>query len=169
MKIENSLQPDIPKIFELYRIATDYMKSKNQVHWPEFSEELISAEVEEKRQWKLVIDNSIACIWATTLNDELIWGEKNNDPSLYLHRITTNPIFRGQGLLKHVIDWSINHCKEQNLQFLRLDTVGLNKGLIKHYEKHGFKFLGMKDLENTDGLPDHYKAGGVCFFEMEIV
>ncbi len=41
MTIENSILTDIPKIFELYSIATAYMKSKNQVYWPEFPKELI--------------------------------------------------------------------------------------------------------------------------------
>ena len=67
MTIENSEQTDVPKIFDLYRIATNYMKSKNQVYWPEFPKELIINEIEENRQWKLLIDNQIACIWACLL------------------------------------------------------------------------------------------------------
>jgi len=168
MNIKNSQPEDLPQIFNLYSLATDYMKSKNQVHWPEFPEELILNEIKEKRQWKLLIDDQIACIWATTLNDELIWGSKNNEPSLYIHRIATDPNFRGRNLVSHLIDWAIDYGKKQNLEFLRMDTVGLNKGLIAHYEKLGFNFLGTKALENTDGLPDHYKAGAVCYFQMPI-
>ncbi len=56
MIIENSNLTDMPKIFDLYRIATTYMKSKNQVYWPEFSKELTLNEIEENRQWKLLID-----------------------------------------------------------------------------------------------------------------
>lgn len=103
MKIENSKLKDVTKIFDLYRIATNYMKSKNQVYWPEFPKGLIINEIEENRQWKLLIDEQIACIWATTLNDELIWGDKNNEPSLYIHRIATNPDFRGQNLVEKLI------------------------------------------------------------------
>ena len=76
MIIENSKLIDITIILDLYKIATDYMKSKNQVYWPEFPKELITNEIEENRQWKLLIDRKIACIWATTMNDELIWGNK---------------------------------------------------------------------------------------------
>ena len=83
MTIKNSKLTDVPKIFDLYRIATNYMKSKNQVYWPEFQKELITNEIEENRQWKLLINEKIACIWATTMNDELIWGNKK-EPSLYI-------------------------------------------------------------------------------------
>jgi hypothetical protein len=46
-----------------------------------------------------------------------------------------------------------------------MDTVGLNKTLIRHYGKSGFEFLGIKPLKSTSGLPEHYKAGEVCYFQ----
>ncbi|KQC28814.1 GNAT family N-acetyltransferase [Flagellimonas eckloniae] len=168
MKIENSGLTDISEIFNLYRIATEYMKSKNQVYWPEFSKELVLNEIEENRQWKLLIDEKIACIWATTLNDELIWGNKK-EPSLYIHRIATNPEFRGQNLIIKLIDWANKFGKNKDLKFIRMDTVGLNEGLISHYRKFGFEFLGAKRLENTNGLPEHYKNGEVCYFQKSII
>ncbi|WP_456440422.1 GNAT family N-acetyltransferase [Psychroserpens sp.] len=168
MTIENSNLTEVPKIFELYRIATDYMKSKDQVYWPEFPKELILNEIEDNRQWKLLINKQIACIWATTLNDELIWGNEN-EPSLYIHRIATDPKFRGQNLVKKLMDWANKFGKNQSLKYIRMDTVGLNKGLISHYKKIGFEFLGTKKLKNTNGLPEHYKDGEVCYFQKEII
>ncbi len=169
MKITNSTSADIPKIFELYRIATAYMQSKNQVSWPEFSKELIQTEINENRQWKLLLEGEIACIWATTQTDALIWGAKDLEPSLYLHRIATNPHFRGRNLVKQLIDWANGHGKAKGLTYLRMDTVGLNKGLIGHYKKLGFQFLGAKKLDDTNGLPAHYQEGEVCLFQKDIV
>lgn len=169
MIIKNSQLTDIPKIFDLYEKATAYMKSKKQVYWPEFPKQLVIDEIEESRQWKLVIDGEIACIWATTFTDELIWGDKNIEPSLYIHRIATDSNFRGRNLVGKLIDWANAYGKENNLKYLRMDTVGHNKGLITHYEKLGFQFLGIKPLENTIGLPDHYKEGEVCFFQKEVI
>jgi GNAT superfamily N-acetyltransferase len=168
MEILNSNLADLPTIFDLYRVATEYMKSKNQVYWPEFPKELIVKEIEEKRQWKIIIDGQIACIWAITQNDELIWGNKNNEASVYIHRISTNPKFRGQNLVKQIVNWANDYCKRNSLKFIRMDTVGFNNGLINHYEKLGFDFLGTKELENTDGLPNHYNDGEVCLFQIEV-
>ena len=126
MKIENSNLTDLIKIFDLYKIATDYMKSKNQVYWPVFSKELIINEIEENRQWKLLINGQIAFIWSTALNDELIWGNKSKEPSLYIHRIATNPEFRGQNLVKKLIDWANEFGKKKKIKYIRMDTVGLN-------------------------------------------
>ena len=104
------------QIFELYALATEYMKSKNQVAWPEFSREMVSTEIKESRQWKLLIDNKIACIWATTLNDDLIWGA-NNDKAIYIHRIATNPFFRGRKLVSQIVNWAEQYCLTENLKF----------------------------------------------------
>ena len=168
MLIKNSTHKDIPQIFDLYKIATDYMKSKDEVYWPEFSKELITNEIKENRQWKLLINGKIACIWATTMNDELIWGDKK-EPSIYIHRIATNPEFRGQNLIKKLVDWANKFGKNRNLKYIRMDTVGLNIGLIHHYKKFGFDFLGTRKLEKTNGLPEHYKQGEVCYFQKEII
>lgn len=168
MKIQNSELSDLPKIFDLYRIATDYMTSKNQVAWPKFAEDLVVEEIENRRQWKLLINGEIACIWATTSNDESIWGTEKNEPSIYIHRIATNPDFRGQKLVKQIVIWADQYGIENNLKYIRMDTVGLNKGLICHYENLGFQFLGAKELDNVDDLPEHYSKGPVCLFQREI-
>ncbi|MCZ4408520.1 GNAT family N-acetyltransferase [Cryomorphaceae bacterium 1068] len=168
MKIENSTLEDIPRIFEFYRIATAYMKSKNQVHWPEFSIDLIMHEINEHRQWKLVMDQEIACIWATTLEDELIWGHNSKDPALYIHRIAVNPDFRGKNLVNELARWANDFGHSLDLKYIRIDTVGYNQALISHYEKVGFEFLGMRKLANNAGLLDHYKEGEVCYFQKEI-
>jgi len=166
-QITNSTQNDLSKIFELYRIATDYMKSKDQVSWPEFEKELIINEIDNLKQWKIVIDGEIACIWATALSDDMIWGA-NQEPSIYLHRIATNPKFRGQNLVGQIVSWADQFCVSNNLKYVRMDTVGLNQGLIKHYEKLGFAFLGTKELKDTSELPDHYNDGAVCLFQREV-
>lgn len=165
MEIKNSDLKDIPKILEMYSMATAYMKRKNQVAWPVFSKELVEEEIKDSRQWKILINGEIACIWATALKDELIWGNDNNQASVYIHRITSHPNFRGQNLVKYVVEWADEFCKDQNLKYVRMDTVGLNKGLISHYGKLGFEFLGSKELENVKDLPDHYSEGPVCLFQ----
>ncbi len=152
----------------MYSQATEYMISKNQVAWPIFEEAMIEEEIMANMQWKLNIDHEIACIWATTFSDEQIWGEKNDDPAVYIHRIASNPAFRGKKLVNHLVEWAKIFAVSNNKKFIRMDTVGLNQGLISHYGKMGFKFLGSKKLNNTEGLPDHYKQGEVCFFELKL-
>lgn len=168
MEIRKSNKSDLDQIFDLYRIATDYMKSKNQVSWPEFDRKMVETEIEEGRQYKLSLDGNIACIWAIALSDEEIWGADNKDASVYLHRIATDPDYRGRGLVSKVIDWANDYALNHNLKYVRLDTVGPNEGLIRHYQRHGFDYLGTRQLENTSSLPEHYSMGPVCLFQKEV-
>ncbi len=169
MKIENSSHNDLAEIFKLYREATEFQKIKfpgNQ--WPEFSQELVVEELEENRQFKIVIENSIACIWAVTFSDAEIWGAKNCDPAIYIHRIATNPHFRGQNFVSAIVSWAKEYAPQNNKKFIRLDTCGDNRKLISHYCNAGFNFLGIKKLKDSTGLPAHYENADVCYFEIEL-
>lgn len=159
---------DIETIFGLYRMAAQYMKERFPVHFPEFDRQLVIREIEEGRQWKMMIDGELACIWAITWNDPQIWEEKDKEPSIYIHRITTVPAFRGRQLVKEIVNWAKQYAKEQEKKYVRLDTVGENQKLIQHYQQCGFNFLGMVQLKDTTGLPAHYQLDKVSLFELEV-
>ena len=168
MIITNSAPTDLEEIFDFYRLATEYQKTRASVVWPDFERDLIIKEIEEKRQWKIIVDKATVCVFATTFNDPLIWGEKDKDPSVYIHRIATNPAYRGHNLVMAIVDWAKNYAKENKKKFIRLDTVGENKGLINHYQQCGFNFLGLFKLKNTGGLPAHYHNASVSLFEISV-
>lgn len=90
MQILNSTIEDLEEIFNLYKIATQFQIMKSLVPWLEFERSLIIKEVNENRQWKILVEDKIACIWATCFTDSLIWEKRNNDPAVY--PITPNPI-----------------------------------------------------------------------------
>ncbi len=168
MMINNSTKADIDEIFRLYKIATDFQKTRFTVHWPEFELALVENEINEKRQWKLEIDGRIACVWATTFDDPQIWEERNADPSVYIHRIATNPDFRGQNLVAEIVNWAKDYAAENDKKFIRMDTVGDNTKLIAYYGKCGFEYLGPLKLRNTEGLPAHYDNATVSLFEIKL-
>jgi ribosomal protein S18 acetylase RimI-like enzyme len=168
MKINNCTIEDVDEIFGLYKIATDFQKTRFISHWPEFEKQMVQTEIAENRQWKLIINEKIDCVWATTFSDPQIWEERNNDPAMYIHRIATNPGFRGQNLVSEIVNWARIYAKENKKRFIRMDTAGENLGLIKHYEKCGFNFLGLLKLSNTEGLPAHYNNATVSLFQIEL-
>jgi ribosomal protein S18 acetylase RimI-like enzyme len=170
MTIENSTMLDVDEIFRLYRIATAYQKSKQTVVvWPEFERQLVETEVLENRQWKLIIDGQIACVWAITFSDEQIWEKRNADTAIYIHRIAANPSFRGNNFVLIITEWAKEYAKSLGKGFVRLDTLGNNIKLIEHYKNAGFNFLGLFNLKNTKGLPDHYQNNiPACLFEIKL-
>lgn len=169
MIISNSTLDDIPEIFRLYSLATEYQKVAFPGNiWPEFNQDFIATEVLENRQFKIVINQKIAAIWAITYNDAQIWEERENNDAIYLHRIATNPEFRGNNFVKMISDWSKDFGKKEHKKFIRMDTCGQNDRLINHYKSCGFEFLGMHRLKDSNGLQEHYQDAEVCFFEIEL-
>ncbi|MES2062934.1 MAG: GNAT family N-acetyltransferase [Bacteroidota bacterium] len=170
MEITNSVAADIDEIFRLYNIASAYQKSKKTVIvWPQFDRALVETEIAENRQWKITINGEIACVWATTFSDEQIWEELNTDKAIYIHRIATNPLYRGHNFVQLITNWAIDYAKLNAIDFVRLDTIGNNVKLIEHYTNAGFVFLGLFNLKNTTGLPAHYQSNlPACLFEINV-
>ena len=169
MEIQNSKLEDIDIIYSLYKAATDMQIAKSAVPWPHIDKELIRQEIREKKQWKILINSRVACVFVTTESDPHIWLKRNKDPAIYIHRISTNPDFRGQYMVKDIVKWSIEYAENNNKKYIRMDTVGENHRLINYYKKCGFDFLGLSKLENTTGLPSHYHNATVCLFQIQVL
>lgn len=139
------------------------------VIWPPFEKSFIEKEIKEKRQWKIIIDNIIVCNWAVTFEDREIWGRKDKNDGIYIHRICNNPISRGNRYIDTIVEWSRIYATQIGKQFVRLDTLGNNTKLIEHYTSAGFDFLGMYKLTDTANLPSHYKnEPNCCLFEIDL-
>jgi GNAT superfamily N-acetyltransferase len=169
MKTINSSTKDTEAIFKLYDEAIAFQKTKFTQHWQGFDLKMVQKEIEENRQWKLIDDDdNILCIFATNYNDPFIWEEKDNEPSIYLHRIVTNPIFRGKNNMAEIIKWAKDFGIKNEKKFIRMDTWGENKKLMAYYIKCGFTFVGIVKPKKTEGLPSHYSTTILGLFEMAI-
>jgi ribosomal protein S18 acetylase RimI-like enzyme len=168
MQILPSEQKDIDTIFGLYAKAIEFQKKVSDQHWLPFEHQLVEQEISEQRQWKIILDNKIVCVFAITFSDPFIWKEKNKDPSLYIHRIVTHPDYRGNNFVGHIVNWAKEYGKAHGKKFVRMDTWGDNIKLKNYYERFGFTFLGIITPEKTGELPAHYSAITLALFELPI-
>ncbi len=168
MKIINSDPDDIDIIFKLYDEGTAYQKSVAEKHWKGFPRSLIEKEIREKRQWKIMVGEEVACVFSIAFNDPVIWQEKDKDPAIYIHRIATNPLFRGNSFVKHISGWAVEYAKDNGKRFIRMDTGSGNEKLNNYYVHCGFTYLGIIRLGDTENLPEHYKGGSSSLFEIKI-
>lgn len=167
MEIKNCLLGDADEILALYESARNLQTQRKMVIWPYFEKSFIEKEIREERQWKISIDNTIACNWAITFADKEIWGDKDLGDAIYIHRICTNPKFHGNRYIDAIAAWAKQYAVLKGKKFIRLDTLGNNTRLIEHYTSSGFKFLGMFELTDTANLPAHYQnEPNCCLFEM---
>lgn len=168
MTITNCTIEDIPVMQQLYDLAREFQKEKSNWHWLTFDSEALRKEIEEKRQWKIIVDRKIACIFLIIYDDPFIWGERNKDPSVYIHRIVTHPEFRGKHLTKKIIDWAKEHGKSFGKKYIRIDTWGENKKLTDYYIQCGFTFLEIITPISTENLPSHYTCISLSLLEIKL-
>ncbi len=160
---------DVTQILNLYEQARSFQRQKKMVVWPPFDSSIIQMEIQEQRQYKIEIDGEIACNWTITYEDPDIWEEKDNQNAIYIHRLCTNEKHRGNKFSEKMVDWAIHFVRKLGRDFVRLDTLGNNVGLIKHYTGIGFDYLGPFTLSNTAQLPKHYQDEKVCLlFELDV-
>ncbi|MCE3227769.1 MAG: family N-acetyltransferase [Bacteroidetes bacterium] len=168
MQILPSIPTDIDIIFEFYDKAIAFQKANSNQHWLPFERSLIEKEIEEHRQWKIVMEGKIVCIFAITFSDPNIWGERNTVPAIYIHRIVTNPDFRGNNFVGNIVDWAKIYGKQHEKRYVRMDTWGDNLKLKSYYEKFGFSYLGIITPQRVNELPAHYSSITLSLFELPI-
>ena len=168
MRIENASTQDFDTIFDLYDKAIEFQKTKFDKHWLGFDAALVDREIAENRLWKIVENGATACIFSVACADPIIWGETSGESAMYIHRIVTNPGFRGRGYVKFITEWAKTHSAEKGLRFIRMDTWGDNQKLIDYYQECGFKFVGLVTPEESETLPKHYSGISLSLFEIDL-
>lgn len=169
LQIVNSVANDIDFIFHLFDEAISYQKRNGYELWPKFSKELIQSEIKEKQHWKILEGETIVCIFSVLYNDSLIWGEqRNKEPSVYLHRIAINPEFKGIGIMMTIKNWALEHARQNEKKYVRMDTWGNNVSLRKYYIDCGFNYIGQQHLIEVRGLPLHYGGPVLSLFEIDV-
>lgn len=163
----NTSPQDIDEILDLYKMASDFKKKVSGVQWPEFGRSMIETEIQENRLFKITVDQKVACVWSITFDDHQVWEEKNADPAIYIHRIATNPNFRGQKFVEQIVEWSKQFAKEHHKLYVRMDTTAGNQRLTDYYVKCGFSYLGDKKIADTEGRPAHYHNATMGLFQLE--
>jgi len=168
MQILNSTLDDCDTILALYDAAIALQRARAQRHWMPFGIDRVHSEIAEGRQWKLVVDGRIACVFLTAESDPAIWSERDAEPAVYLHRIVTDPAFRGRNFTATITEWALGRAKERGKAFVRLDTWDDNCRLKELYERCGFQRVGTVTPTALDMLPSHYEGVTLALFEIRV-
>jgi hypothetical protein len=96
ISIVNALQSDFDLIFDLYDKAIEFQKTVFDQQWLGFDADLVNREVAEGRLWKILDDGGVGCIYSVAYEDPIIWGDESHIRAMYIHRIVTNPDYRGR-------------------------------------------------------------------------
>lgn len=171
MIITNTTIGDLDVLEALFDEAIAYQRSKEASNvWQRMDRAFITREIEAHLHWKIVDEGQIACCFSMLYTDPLVWDDKDADPSLYLHRIVTNPAFRGRAYVKAIMAWANDFGKAAGKKYLRLDTGRDNRRLNEYYQECGFVYCGSKQFhdDGNPAVPRHYLGVGLSLYEKRI-
>jgi ribosomal protein S18 acetylase RimI-like enzyme len=151
--IQNSVVNDLDMIYWLFEQAAVYQLENNVPDWSAYDKQVLQKDVQEKRHFKILSEDRIACIFSVLFSDGLIWREKEKGDAIYLHRIVVHPAYRGRRLFNKIFDWAVETSREKRLNYIRMDTWAGNQKLIDYYKGFGFRFIENFRTPSTSALP----------------
>jgi ribosomal protein S18 acetylase RimI-like enzyme len=166
--ISNTTKDDMDIVFWLFAQAMILQGKNDYKVWNEIDKMVLEKDIEEKRQFKIVKDREIICIFSIQLSDPFIWREKDMNNAIYLHRIVVNPKYKGQKQFQKVLIWAMQFAKQNNLKFIRMDTWAENNKIIEYYKSFGFKLIENYKTTNAIELPIPNRNLNVALLEIQV-
>ncbi len=168
MEIRRTTPSDIEIMRKLWNHAIKFQQEGGYPVWPEFPERLIFKEMDQGLHFKLIAGDRILCYFSISMNDTLVWGDKDNNDAIYIHRGVTAPEYRGLGLTRFVFEWARVKARLLGRKYIRIDAWGSNKHLIDYYVRAGFKLAGYRQMGESPELMEHYSNLNLALFETEV-
>lgn len=168
IEIKNTDVQDLAQIFALFEHSIKYQERKGYPVWANYDKNSIIKDIQEKNQYKVLIDSKIAIIFSVCYSDKIIWRHLDQGDSIYLHRIVVNPEFKGQKLFGKILDWVTEHSKRKGLSSIRMDTWAVNLTIIDYYKSFGFAFIENYTTPDSEELPVHNRNLPLALLEYKL-
>ena len=166
--IVNTCHDDLPFIYSLFDDAFIYQRQNGFPDWKDYSKEALKEDIDKKRQFKILVNGQIACIFTTCMEDHLVWNELELGNSIYLHRIVANKHFKGLRLVGKIVSFTNELCKKKGRSKIRLDTWANNESIIDYYKSFGFKIIRYSFNPDTPELPIQMRGNKVVLMEYDL-
>lgn len=160
---------DLKQIFAFFEHSIDYQEKRGYPVWRNYDKQAIVNDIENKMQFKVVVDGEMAMVFSIRYNDKVIWRSLDQGDSIYLHRIVVNPTFKGQRLFGTILNWAIEQCRQNGLSNVRMDTWAANPTIINYYKGFGFKFVENYTTPDSIELPVHNRNLALTLLEYQII
>ncbi|HEY5825578.1 MAG TPA: GNAT family N-acetyltransferase [Cyclobacteriaceae bacterium] len=167
-QIINTELSDLPQIFGLFEDSISYQEKKGYPVWKDYDKNAIIKDIENRNQYKVVVDSQTGIVFSVCYTDKVIWRELDKGDSIYLHRIVVNPEFKGQKLFGTILNWVIEHVKQKGLSSIRMDTWAANPTIINYYKSFGFTFVENYTTPDTAELPIHNRKLALTLLEYKL-
>lgn len=159
---------DLPQIFTLFEDSIHYQEKNGYPVWRNYDRNAIVKDIENRNQYKVLLDSRTAIVFSVAYSDKVIWRELDKGDSIYLHRIVVNPKFKGRRLFGVILDWVKNHCRQKGLSAIRMDTWAANPTIIEYYKTFGFSVVENFTTPDSTELPVHNRNLELTLLELKL-
>ncbi|NOT73950.1 MAG: GNAT family N-acetyltransferase [Cyclobacteriaceae bacterium] len=159
---------DLDMIYGLFEQSISYQEKHGYPVWRNYDHNAIVRDIENKNQYKVLVDSKVAIIFSVCYTDKVIWRTMDHGDSIYLHRIVVNPEFKGQKLFGRIMEWAIEHSQQRSLKSIRMDTWAANPNIIEYYKGFGFSFIETYTTPDTEELPVHNRNLALTLLEYKL-
>ena len=167
-QITNTEKSDLPLIFEFFEHSINYQEKHGYPAWRHYDKDVVVKDVENKNQYKIMVESKMAMVFSVRYSDKLIWRELDKGDSIYLHRIVVNPVFKGKKLFGVILDWAKDHVRQKSLRSIRMDTWADNPTIINYYKTFGFQFIENYTTPDIPDLPVHNRNLPMTLLEYKL-
>lgn len=168
INIINTVEEDLEFIYTLFEDAIDYQVKNGYPDWKDYSKESLKEDIHLKRQYKIVINNDIACIFTICLEDKIVWQKREQQDAIYLHRIVVNKKYKGQRLVGQIMGFVSKYSLNLGRLKIRIDTWANNPTIIHYYKSFGFKIIDYSFNPDVPELPIQMRGNKVVLMEYQV-
>lgn len=169
MEIRNTTADDRSMVRWLFKEAMTLQGVRGHKVWSVLDHEGLERDLQNGLQYKMVEGDAIMGVFSIQYSDPYIWGDRDRDDAVYLHRIVVHPRSKGQRLFEKVLDWAMAHALEHGRAFVRMDTWADNAKIIAYYQFFGFELVGHHRTDDNPELPVQNRNLEVALLEMKVV
>ena len=167
-EVKNTQMSDLSLIFNFFDQSIQYQEKHGYPAWRNYDKNAIIRDIENKNQYKVIVDSTTAIVFSVCYTDKVIWRDFEKGDAMYLHRIVVNPSFKGQKLFGIILDWAIKHGKQKGLASIRMDTWAANPNIVNYYKGYGFRFVENYTTPDSLELPIHNRKLALTLLEFKI-
>lgn len=165
IEILHTEMSDLEEIFQFFERSIQYQEKKGYPVWKNYDKQAIIKDIEDKNQYKVVVDSTTSIVFSVRYTDKVIWRALDTGDSIYLHRIVVNPECKGQKQFGIILKWAIEHSKQKGLSSIRMDTWADNPTIINYYKSFGFRYIENYTTPDSEELPVHNRNLALTLFE----
>lgn len=148
MKMRLATEAELPQIKAFYDAVIDTLQDDDiDIDWTKDgypSADFLQAAIAQKELYLAIQDGIIAGAFVLNRDanegyGQVQWPVTAQDNTISIvHTLATAPQMRRQGVGKAILEWIVQHCREQGDQAVRLDVVTGNMPASRLYLAVGF-------------------------------